>query len=229
MLAYINTHDYPVENFLYLYVLLALWDPWHFLLQHYGFMRIYDRHNAAPKKLAARMDLALSATWFVFIMLASGEWLASILEDLFLTANVPLAAVLPSAAIDVLTYVALAAACAATVAYGVYLVVVPAPGLLREPREARAVRDDVRRDVHRLHAEPVDPVVGAGVDVHGRLRRDRHRAHDAVPRDRVALQPQPRCAAGARARRLVSRAARAAAAGSSAARTCACAWPTAAR
>src|SRR5262245_58839193 len=120
-LAYLNAHDYPVENVLFLWVLLALWDPWHFLMQHYGFTRIYDRYNAAPKKLAARMDLALSATWFVFIMLASGEWLASILEDLFLTADVPLAAVLSSAAIKGLTYAALAAACVATVAYAVYL------------------------------------------------------------------------------------------------------------
>jgi hypothetical protein len=120
-LAYLNAHDYAIENALFLWVLLALWDPWHFLMQHYGFTRIYDRHNAAPKKLAARMDLALSATWFVFIMLASGEWLASIFEDLFLTANVPLATVLPSAAIRGLTYIALAAACATTVAYGVYL------------------------------------------------------------------------------------------------------------
>lgn len=120
-LAYLNAHDYPVENVLYLWVLLALWDPWHFLMQHYGFTRIYDRHNAAPKKLAARMDLALSATWFVFIMLASGEWFASVLEDLFLMANIPLALALPSAAIAILTNVALAAACVATIAYGVYL------------------------------------------------------------------------------------------------------------
>jgi len=120
-LAYLNAHGYAVENVLYLWVLLALWDPWHFLMQHYGFTRIYDRHNAAPKKLAARMDLALSATWFVFIMLASGEWFASVLEDLFLTANLPLAVVLPSAAIEILTNLALAAACVATVAYGVYL------------------------------------------------------------------------------------------------------------
>ena len=120
-LAYLNARDYPVENVLFLWVLLALWDPWHFLMQHYGFTRIYDRHNAAPKKLAARMDLALSATWFVFIMLASGEWFASVLEDLFLTANIPLAVVLPSAAIELLTDIALVSACAATVAYGVYL------------------------------------------------------------------------------------------------------------
>ena len=72
-------------------------------MQHYGFTRIYDRHNAAPKKLAARMDLVLSATWFVFIMLASGEWLAGILEDLFLTAELPLAVVLPRGAIRAVT------------------------------------------------------------------------------------------------------------------------------
>ena len=121
-LVYLNTHDYPVENVLYLWVLLALWDPWHFLMQHYGFTRIYDRHNAAPKKLAARMDLVLSATWFAFIMLASGEWLAGILEDLFLTADLPLAVVLPPAAIRAVTMAMLAAATAATLAYGIYLV-----------------------------------------------------------------------------------------------------------
>jgi hypothetical protein len=120
-LVYLNAHEYPVENVLFLWVLLALWDPWHFLMQHYGFTRIYDRHNAAPRKLAARMDLALSATWFVFIMIASGEWLAVVLEDLFFTANVPLAAALPGAAIRGMTYVALAAACIATIAYAVYL------------------------------------------------------------------------------------------------------------
>jgi hypothetical protein len=120
-LVYLNAHDYPIENVLYLWVLLALWDPWHFLMQHYGFTRIYDRHNAAPKKLAARMDLGLSAAWFTFIMLASGEWLAGILEDLFLTAGIPLAAILPGEVVRALTSLGFAAAVTATLAYGVYL------------------------------------------------------------------------------------------------------------
>src|SRR4051812_7022818 len=47
VLAYLNTNSYPIENFMYLYILLTLWDPWHFMRQHYGFMRIYDRVNAA--------------------------------------------------------------------------------------------------------------------------------------------------------------------------------------
>jgi hypothetical protein len=94
-LAWINARGLPLETFLYLYIMLALWDPWHFLRQHYGFMRIYDRHNAAPRKLAARMDLLLCVSWFVFIMLASGEWFAGLLEDLNARVQVPLAMVLP--------------------------------------------------------------------------------------------------------------------------------------
>lgn len=121
-LTYLNARGYALENVLYLWILLALWDPWHFLMQHYGFTRIYDRHNAAPKKLASRMDFALSATWFTYIMLASGDWLAGIFEDLFLTASLPAALALPVGLIDMLTNAVLGAAVAATIAYGGYLV-----------------------------------------------------------------------------------------------------------
>ncbi|HVS23932.1 MAG TPA: hypothetical protein VMU03_09445 [Gammaproteobacteria bacterium] len=121
-LALLNARGLPVQNVLYLWVLLALWDPWHFLMQHYGFTRIYDRHNAAPKKLAARMDLLLCAVWFVSIMLASGEWLAGILEDLYLRAHLPAALLLPPAAVRALTGFMLSSATLATIAYGAYLV-----------------------------------------------------------------------------------------------------------
>ncbi len=121
-LVYLNVHDYPIENVLYLFVLLALWDPWHFLMQHYGFTRIYDRHNAAPRKLAARMDLVLSAAWFIFITLASGEWLAGVLEDLFVTADLPVAVLFPAAVVRGLTIAMFGAAAVATLAYGGYVV-----------------------------------------------------------------------------------------------------------
>jgi hypothetical protein len=74
--------EHPLEYFFYIHIMLALWDPWHFLRQHYGFMRIYDRQNAAPARLSARMDLWLCLTWFAFILLASGDWLPGVLEDL---------------------------------------------------------------------------------------------------------------------------------------------------
>jgi len=100
VLTYINVHGYPVEYFLYLYIMLVLWDPWHFLRQHYGFTRIYDRNNAAPKSLASGMDWWLSATWFVYIMLASGAWLPELLHDLYTSANVPIALSVTAAAIE---------------------------------------------------------------------------------------------------------------------------------
>src|SRR4029079_2059076 len=89
VLGYINYRGLPVEYFLYLYIMLALWDPWHFLRQHYGFMRIYDRGNEAPRAVAARMDLTLCSVWFVYIMLASGAWLAGMFQDMYATPNMP--------------------------------------------------------------------------------------------------------------------------------------------
>lgn len=121
VLGYINYKNYPVEYFLYLYIMLVLWDPWHFLRQHYGFMRIYDRHNQAPRRIAARMDLMLCATWFVFIMLASGAWLADLLRDLQSSVNLNLLSAIPEGSAALLTSLARGAAVLATVAYCAYL------------------------------------------------------------------------------------------------------------
>lgn len=121
VLGYINHKGYPLEYFLYLYILLVLWDPWHFLRQHYGFMRIYDRHNAAPRRIASRMDLALCIAWFAYIMLASGAWLAGLLQDLAASVNLPLLAQLPSGTGPFLVALARDAAILATLAYGAYL------------------------------------------------------------------------------------------------------------
>jgi hypothetical protein len=121
MLAYLNINDYPVEYILYLYVFLALWDPWHFLRQHFGFMRIYDRNNGAPQALAARMDWWLCTTWFVYIMVASAQWIPDILDDLYHTASLPVALLLPPTSLTVAAQLAGAAALAMTVAYAGYL------------------------------------------------------------------------------------------------------------
>lgn len=121
-LSYLAYRDLPVENFLYLFILLVLWDPWHFLMQHYGFMRIYDRYNAAPPKLAARMDLALCASWFLFSMLAAGDWLTGLLDDLFLSTNLPLYVAVPASFVEFATRLAFVAALALTVVYTGYIV-----------------------------------------------------------------------------------------------------------
>ena len=121
VLAYINYRGLPVEYFLYLYIMLALWDPWHFLRQHYGFMRIYDRGNEAPRSLAARMDLTLCSVWFVYIMLASGTWLAGTFQDLYATANLPVILAIAPGVIARTTLVMRDIALLVTVAYAIYL------------------------------------------------------------------------------------------------------------
>ena len=121
MLTYINYRGLPVEHFLYLYIMLALWDPWHFLRQHYGFMRIYDRANEAPRSLAARMDLTLCSVWFVYIMLASGAWLAGTFQDLYATAHLPIILAVAPGAIAWTTLVMRDIALLVSAAYVVYL------------------------------------------------------------------------------------------------------------
>ena len=79
-----------MNNLLYLYTIVTVWDLWHFLMQHYGFMRIYDRHNRAPRKIASRMDLCLCGAWFIYIMLATMAWLPNLLYQLAIDCGVPL-------------------------------------------------------------------------------------------------------------------------------------------
>jgi len=207
-LVFLNARGYPVENVLYLWVLLALWDPWHFLMQHYGFTRIYDRYNGAPKKLAARMDLVLSAAWFVFIMLASGDWLVGVLEDLFTAAHLPAAALFRAAVVDALTKVMLAAATLATLAYGAYL-----EWCRRRGYGVSLVKLALLVTTFGVMFVAYTPnawisswapgwTFGVG------FCRDRHRPHDPVPRDRLALQPRSHGATGQGPRRRVPRAAR---------------------
>ncbi|HKE96248.1 MAG TPA: hypothetical protein VKB34_18205 [Povalibacter sp.] len=121
VLGYINHHGYPVESFLYLYIMLVLWDPWHFLRQHYGFVRIYDRPNEAPKPLAARMDLWLCTAWFVYILLGSSAWLAGILADLHQTVRIPLIRYVAADIGALATRVARDLTVLMTMAYALYL------------------------------------------------------------------------------------------------------------
>ncbi len=122
VLGYINHRDYPLEYFFYIYIMLALWDPWHFLRQHYGFMRIYDRQNAAPKRLAARMDLWLCLTWFAYILLASGDWLPGVLEDLQRHAHIDVLLAIPLGFLPRVADLMRDLAVAMTVAYAGYVI-----------------------------------------------------------------------------------------------------------
>jgi hypothetical protein len=123
MLIYLNARDYPVEYILYLYIFLALWDPWHFLRQHFGFTRIYDRNNAAPVRLASNMDWWLCALWFVHIMVASAAWLPGLLEDLQRNAGLPLLLWISPRLLEAAQQVTAALTTVMTLVYAAYLVV----------------------------------------------------------------------------------------------------------
>jgi hypothetical protein len=104
-----------------LFIILLLWDPWHFLMQEYGFVRIYDRANAAPRNLAAWMDFTLCTTWFVYIMLEAVNWFPEKLYELYCNIGIPLLFWFDSGMYRGLELVALAAALMATAGYLVYL------------------------------------------------------------------------------------------------------------
>ena len=121
VLIHLQVQGYGLEHFFYLFILLTLWDPWHFLMQHYGFMRLYDRGNAAPPRLAAGMDRMVCTVWMVYLLLASSAWLPELLQDLDARLALPLLRLLPAEAIEALTGVAALAALLASLAYGGYL------------------------------------------------------------------------------------------------------------
>lgn len=120
---YTLSNGYPLSTLFLIMMFLTIWDPWHFLMQHYGFMRIYDRHNSAPRQLASWMDYSVSLAWFAFIMLATGEWLfEGVLHRLFTDSGIPLLLWLDPAVYHSILNVFLAVAIIASIAYIGYTV-----------------------------------------------------------------------------------------------------------
>lgn len=62
------------------FILLALWDMWHFFMQHYGFMRIYEVKRHKPSRLSGRLDWLLTVSWFTYIVVASPHYLVNFME-----------------------------------------------------------------------------------------------------------------------------------------------------
>ena len=119
--SYFIMNDLDIGFVVYINLILILWDPWHFLMQHYGFMRIYDRHNTAPRKLAGWMDYGICASWFVFIMSAAADWLPDILYQVQLGHGLPLLDWLPVQGLQIVEGIALVLAVAMSVVYLGYL------------------------------------------------------------------------------------------------------------
>src|SRR5207247_844200 len=73
--AILNGHD--LGDLLFLTVILTLWDPWHFLMQHYGFMRIYDRHNMVRLAVAAAVSMTAVYIGYVAWCYRNGYFVSS--------------------------------------------------------------------------------------------------------------------------------------------------------
>jgi len=119
--SYLVIRGFPIQYIVYLSIILTIWDPWHFLMQHYGFMRIYDRHNKAPRSIAARMDYWLCATWFIFCMISATGWLPNLIYDFNRHFGVPLLFLLNSSIYGILLTTSLVAALAMTAGYVYYI------------------------------------------------------------------------------------------------------------
>ncbi len=59
-----------------------VWSIWHGMMQHYGFMRVYDAKAGVIDRKAARMDLAVTVSWFALCLCYGSEQVGSILEGL---------------------------------------------------------------------------------------------------------------------------------------------------
>ncbi len=73
-------------------LVVALWGIWHGMMQHYGFMRIYDAKLGRRDQAGARWDFLLCLCWFAALLLWSPGRLHNLLEGLYLSGFPPLPA-----------------------------------------------------------------------------------------------------------------------------------------
>jgi len=70
-------------------LLVFAWDIWHVLMQHYGFMRIYDAKQGAINSVTARLDWALALAWYLTLIALSPHYGHSLLFRAY-SSGVPL-------------------------------------------------------------------------------------------------------------------------------------------
>ncbi len=101
-----------------LLIFVAAWDVWHVLMQHYGFLRIYDAKAGVTSHGLARLDLAMALTWYVGLIAASPDYRHGLMSRAY-AAGVP---VIPPMAFDWLLGVLTTGVAVVTLLYaGVHL------------------------------------------------------------------------------------------------------------
>ena len=101
-----------------LLIFVAAWDVWHVLMQHYGFLRIYDAKAGAASRGLSRLDLAMALGWYVGLIAASPDYRHGLMSRAY-AAGVP---VIPPTAFGWLLFTLAAGVVAMTLLYaGVHL------------------------------------------------------------------------------------------------------------
>ncbi|MBI1356377.1 MAG: tetratricopeptide repeat protein [Acidobacteria bacterium] len=68
-----------------LLIFVALWDIWHVLMQHYGFMRIYDSKAGAVNAATSWLDWGLAISWYVALIAVSPHYSHNLLSRAYQT------------------------------------------------------------------------------------------------------------------------------------------------
>ena len=97
-----------------------VWDIWHVLMQHYGFMRIYDAKQREISAFTARMDLGFSLSCYIALIVASPHYRNNLLY-LAYQSGVPLLPTRLFDALEILIYTVAGVMAVAYVAYTLYL------------------------------------------------------------------------------------------------------------
>jgi tetratricopeptide (TPR) repeat protein len=92
------------------------WDIWHVLMQHYGFLRIYDAKQGDTSPLSARLDWAVSLSWYAAFIALSPHYRHDLLFRAY-SSGVPL---LPPAVVRSATTGLVAVSIAISALYLIY-------------------------------------------------------------------------------------------------------------
>lgn len=98
--------------------LVFTWDIWHVLMQHYGFMRIYDAKQGEVSAWTARLDLAVSLSWYLTFIAISPQYRHSLLLRAYASGIPFLAPALVNSTVQLM----LSFSCLLTTAYGAYTI-----------------------------------------------------------------------------------------------------------
>ena len=83
--AFLAFYYFAIHNLNGMILLLIMWDLWHLMMQHYGFMRIYDAKIGSTSRITARLDFWMCFGWFLTIALWSPLYRSSLLTQMYQT------------------------------------------------------------------------------------------------------------------------------------------------